>query len=285
MGMTHAHYDTLADLTAHISIVSLAHHGPCLLSDNSESCHPSVKPSLDTGGFDSVTCGHLPDGSCQLNMSLAIQLLGGSTITVDVKPVDGQMVYNGGWWWQIDIAGIENETTVISNVTYRNQLLPPTDTAVFHGPLGTASTVSMTFTRQQGPPILVPEKGDSAEQASFYDRPQSNALIFDLKTSLSNYMDLTQDTMKKELFDVIQALMGSLSGALGGLGLAKSLLQKGLAILARASCKRKGGRRSSDTSPGGPGKVLIPITELSASPAGGSPYHRNPLAQPKPTVV
>ncbi|KAJ4452506.1 hypothetical protein PAPYR_13315 [Paratrimastix pyriformis] len=117
-------------LAASVSIVSLAHHGPC-----------DIEPTLSTGSFNQVTFTQLPDGSCQMNMSLGVQLLADATITVNVSSATEQ-VYNGGWWWEIHVDGIDN----IHNVTFQNRTLPPSDDTVFRGSTSTALKLAMTFT-------------------------------------------------------------------------------------------------------------------------------------------
>ncbi|KAJ4455724.1 hypothetical protein PAPYR_9216 [Paratrimastix pyriformis] len=66
-----------------------------------------------------------------------VQLLADATITVNVSSATEQ-VYNGGWWWEIHVDGIDN----IHNVTFQNRTLPK----CVSGFTSTALKLAMTFT-------------------------------------------------------------------------------------------------------------------------------------------
>ncbi|KAJ4455021.1 hypothetical protein PAPYR_10091 [Paratrimastix pyriformis] len=242
---------------AHVAIASLGHHGPCVA--NGTQC--ALVPTVTTGDPTSTICTLFGDGTCMINMTMGLQLLGNSVITVSAK---GQtMMYNSGWWWEIHI----------NNTVFSDHLLPD-GTAVFHGDLSTASTVTMTFLKYAKNDKLVWHQwsldrlgqtrvGSHATGADFYD--EADRLEFSLSTVMSPYHEVTEDSLKETPFAVLMALMGALSGAMGGVGALKRFLLKGLSLLSKARAQCRGKRPA--TFPGGPGAAAqqLELEEGSAA--------------------
>ncbi|KAJ4456309.1 hypothetical protein PAPYR_8489 [Paratrimastix pyriformis] len=298
-------------LDAFVAIASLGHHGPCLANGTADVCDPGIAPTLTTGDPSRISCALRPDGACQINMTIGIQLLANSVITVAAK---GSMLYNSGWWWEIAI----NETM------YRHLLTPPGEEAVFHGSVGTAATATMTFlkytknnaTRWQHWALTAlgqPRRGSAVGAADFYS--EADKLELALSVVMSPYHQLTRDMAKESPFVVLMSLMGALSGvascycvsacpmpdsgAFGGVGVAKKAADTGLELLA-ALRQAHNKRKSRRSAAGGPGVALVRGLELSArSPTGraaspqappprlgvGDPVSPNPLMSRRTKVT
>ncbi|KAJ4459945.1 putative member of the kelch motif protein family [Paratrimastix pyriformis] len=135
---------SLSNLMVRLTLISLAHHGPCLADNSTSECHPDASPVLDSGGNWEVSCSLLPDGACKWDMVLGLELLCNSHIQVNVGS-DVTQVFNGGWWAQIRVDG--NGNTILP-MTYTQPILPSQEShhQVFRGERNTTLTMAMTFT-------------------------------------------------------------------------------------------------------------------------------------------
>ncbi|KAJ4456310.1 hypothetical protein PAPYR_8490 [Paratrimastix pyriformis] len=262
-------------LTAHVSIASLGHHGPCLANGTADVCDPGMRPTLDTGSPSVLTCSLRPDGACMMNMTMGIRILGQSVITVDVTGTD--MLYNSGWWWEI----------AINQTDSRQLLLPPEGGMVFHGSVGTAATATMTFlkytknnaTRWQHWALTAdehPRLGSAATADDFYH--EEDRLLFTLAVTMSPYHELTADTEKESPVVVLMDLMGALSGAFGGMGVLKHALEAAL-DLALGFCDRITKRRAGNSKAKRTTELprVAQTDLLAAIPETPAVWSKNPL--------
>ncbi|KAJ4457973.1 hypothetical protein PAPYR_6366 [Paratrimastix pyriformis] len=262
---------------AQVVVASLAHHGPCVKAGTAD-CDDALVPTLNTGNFKCVSCELVggEGGSCMVNMTLDVKLLGNSNIQIKLDATlhehQEELLYNSGWWWEI----------VINQTTIARQLIQPNDaTEVFHGRIGTTATLAMTFSTYIKYDITQPahshwtldkegeQLGTTANDTTFY---HENTLSFSLGTNMGPFHDSVVDSKKQEFMTVFSATIGALVGVFNGLGAAKRIAESAFAFLLSTKCCKRRRKSATSTKDEGEGDSLsISLVSTNQPPEAANP--------------